>query len=287
LVREGLNRIPKKKPSLLNIPLVHIKDYLEKIRGKNNHTVEQYYENIMEIITELKKHNIKPILVNSNIGSPYNSSTLKEISFKTNTPFVDIREIFAKELNLNDDMARNNLQKVLFRVKLSEKQRINQMRVYVLGDFFSLVEIGLKELNDVGMDGDEMADDHIYSGILEVPHGTLLSYRFGKYTPPKDLTPKDPDYWKNELTLEFNDWLVYRRFEVFDHNKITLNNQDFYATPIYRFDDLSDRSDRNFSFSPLMNEICHPNRKGYDLIAQSLAKVFQKEMGENILSQKY
>jgi lysophospholipase L1-like esterase len=245
---------------------------LDLIKGKHSFTDQEYKRNMTQNIDLIQSQGVRVFLLNSNITSPHYLKVLEELKQQYQVPFVDFRNLFAQEIGVSMDEPEGEAQ-VLFQVQFWGGWLNKEQDVYIRGDFFSAVEFGLTPLNDRGINGDKIAGDHIYSTTMPFQWGTILSFRFGVY----EETGKEigEDWWLEE----FQGWRIYRRLDVSRRNlPPNANASDVLEAPLYIFNDLSKRTDRDFAFKPLMAETCHPNRKGNQVIAQGIASVLQTEL---------
>jgi len=263
LLSSGFQKILPTPPSQRRtLSWSQIFSYHSQIQGKNSTDQKTYTHNMDSLILELKRKNIKILLLHSNLTSPFYLQTIRELAKKHDIPMVDFRETFFRELNQPIDPLLINQKSIIFRVRLSPEERIKIPKIYVLGDYFSAVEMGATPLNDQGKNGDEQKNDGVYSGTLKILEGTILSFRFAAVYPKKAVESSEKDWHE-----EFQNWRIYRRLDARKSK-----------TPIYLFNDLNVDSYANFSFKPFMSEICHPNQKGNEILARAISQTLIRKL---------
>jgi lysophospholipase L1-like esterase len=252
------------------LALSKLRPYLEEARGHHATSPETYRANLQSLITELKARGIRVWLLNSNITSSIYVPELLDLANTQQLPYIDFRQVFADALKRpaypTHDASSHGRARVLFRVRLPHDLALRRPKVFVIGDYFSTVELGFTAMRDDGAEPDRAQQDDVYSAALPIRLGTLLAFRFA-YTFDDDT-----------FVEEFSGWRIYRKFEVQGEPERIGGHLPAIATPIYAWDDLTDRSDRAFDFEPLMQEICHPNAAGNALIAEALADGLKNEM---------
>lgn len=248
--RSWIDNYFRKHKKLTVATLESSKKQLGELRGAHSFSPEEFSSHIEGMIGNLKKNNIRFVLMNTTIPSRMYLAPLKKLAEKYQAPLIDFRDILFKEAQHKDVTSETPVDGI-FRVKSSHPKPGE--RFFVVGDFFSAVEFGFAEMNDEGTDGDEVKGDGIFSKRLAFLPGTLLSFRFAQH---------DPDQGKNHWAEEFHGWRVFRRMDVPEKN---------FSTAVFQFNDLSDHAYRNFALFPFMQEICHPNVRGNAVLGPVIA----------------
>lgn len=229
--------------------------YLQSIQGKHSTSRENYEKNMDDLIAELQARQIHVLLLQSNITSPYYEEGIAALATKHNLPSLNFRQTLLAALDEDDTVdLKAPASKVLFRVEVPKSLVQDDLKVYLIGDYFSAVELGASPMNDRGENGDRVADDLIYSTEVPIAPGTLLSFRFALQS-------------NGKVTEEFGGWRIFRRFEVRQS-----------TTPIYHFDRLDDYTNSGFALHPLMAEICHPNVHGHAVLAKAMSETLIKQI---------
>ncbi|MEW6237142.1 MAG: SGNH/GDSL hydrolase family protein [Candidatus Omnitrophota bacterium] len=233
---------------------------------------EEYIANIKAIYADAQSYGAKMLLLHLDLPNSWVKEPLRQLSKELPAPLLDAQSLFEASAAENSQPSlpanlmapgvqpgvKSNSRALLLRVYVPLQETVKD-RIYVAGNNPSGGDWmpNAIALYDDGANGDEQADDRVWSLRIETESQILMDYAFTNSGPAGKWQETEPIFENTPKAIRH-----YYRVDL-----KTLPPGSFWVSPIHVLNQLPYQNIR------LPQDPIHPNKQGHRLIAEKLGEM--------------